>query len=361
MIVRTADDLQYMVNYMRHFRERIIDFETDGLQYANGDKPIGVAMGAIEDLPGGQFQHRAFYCPVAHQVPEQQLSEDVVKLATKDAFAGTEAMVGHNLKFDINMARANGWILPQNCDIHDTLVGAHLVYEKRSMQLEKLCASVPGASPFDNAHEAKDEIQSFLTKRAQKRRLKLKKGEYGKPSYLEIYGHSEVPIALEGEYACRDIGNTGYLDRAQRREAMGIGTPYEAQARYLYWHEMQLVRALAEMEYNGQEVDEQYLVEFAHELDDEMSRMAIKLSRKFNTSTDFGSDTAVRDLLYNHLRLPVVKLTEKGNQLEREGVKIDMVEFASVDRSTLITLGREHDKHKEALELLGEYKVRQAV
>ena len=76
MIVRTADDLQYMVNYMRHFRERIIDFETDGLQYANGDKPIGVAMGAIEDLPGGQFQHRAFYCPVAHQVPEQQLSEE---------------------------------------------------------------------------------------------------------------------------------------------------------------------------------------------------------------------------------------------------------------------------------------------
>ena len=255
-VVRTADELAHMVNALRGAPERAFDFETTGLRFADPRvKPIGYGVGYID----GQNRHWSWYVPFGHLTAEPQANPDQARRAFVDALAGAAALIGHNLKFDLNIARAAGLDVP-DVPLHDTLPQAHLIYEQRPLDLESVCADTRGASLWD-PYETKSTVEAFTQGRAKLRGLPWKKDRPadGVRSYLSQYGHGEVPIGIEAEYTCRDIGHTLLLDRAQRREAMGIGADYEIRRRALYENEMLLVRALADMEWEGQPVDADYL------------------------------------------------------------------------------------------------------
>lgn len=343
-IVRTADELRQMVRFMQSIPDRGMDFETDGLRYADGKRAIGYALGGL--TANG---HRCWYVPVAHRTAEPMIDGQHARDAFRDALAGATSLVGHNLKFDLNIARVDDWTVP-DVQVHDTLPQAHLIYEKRAFQLEKVVMSTRGVDPPWDPMEGKDLIDKFTRQQAMAHKLNWKKdAKDGTPSYLTKFGHSEVPIALEGEYSCRDVAHALMLDRAQRAEAQGIGQPWEAQRRYLYWNEMMLVRALAEMEYTGQLVHADYLRSLAAYLDEELDQRARKLGQMFRTDTSvkwWGKDSNVRDLLYGHLKMPVRKLTERGQQ-------------PSVDRGALLMMRTEDGgKYAEHLTELAEFNAR---
>ncbi len=340
-IARSSEDLARMVRAMRSVEERAFDFETNGLRYADASKhPIGYGLGFIglDGIP------QAWYVPVAHQTAEPMANPVQARRAFEDALEGAEALIGHHLKFDLNVARASGWKVPEDADIHDTLVQAYLCYEKRSFKLEDLVASTEGATRWDPFAMATVH-DTFTQNRAKGRSLTWKKDKPGRGirSYLSTYGHAEVPVALEGEYCCRDIAHTLLLDQCQRAEAMGMGQPWADRRYYLYLNEMLMVRALADMEYQGQYLDADYLRAYAAELDAELHQRAIKLAAAFGAHIDFGNDNQVRDLLYGHLKLPVVKFTDSG--------------MPAVDRSALLQLAHHHP----ALADLGDYSLRNKV
>ena len=200
-IATTSEDLDQMVREMRGSDVRGVDFETSGLRYWAGQLPVGYSMGFWDRGP------RAWYVPFDHRTWDVQADPDKAKAAFRDALQGATGIVGHNLKFDLKMARAGGWELPKDVPIHDTLIQASLIDEAQSFGLEKVVARL-GCGPYGDPFAGKDVVTERIRDLARDRKLGIK-------GYLDRFGHSEIPVGIEGEYACRDIGHTLALDRAQ--------------------------------------------------------------------------------------------------------------------------------------------------
>ena len=339
-LVRSPVELGSMVRAMRTAKSRAVDMETDGLRWWVGNKPIGYSMGFI----GSDNRIRAWYVPVAHRSPEPQIDERAAKAAFKDAFEGAEEIIGQNLKFDINMCRANGYEIPLWTPLHDTLIQAYLINENRRFSLEELVGSL-NISPYGSAFESKERVEAFLARRAKEHKLPLKRSDRGSDcTYLGRFGHSEVPIALEGEYSCRDIGHALILDRVQRRYAQGVGQWYADRRAVLYQNEMLLVRALADMEHAGQPLDIEYLGRLALNLDKYLVESGRELSRGFGATIAWNNDRQVRDLLFGHLKLPVLATTDKGQPC--------------VDKAALMALRGHHPSIEPLAEWRARFKVR---
>lgn len=346
-IVRTSDDLSRMVREVSSAHNRAFDFETDGTRYAQGKRPIGYALGYI---PAEGGWPRAFYVPFAHRTAEAQISPDHARQAFNDALAHAPEITGHNLRFDLNMGRAAGFEIPELALVNDTILQAWHTYERRSLRLEDVAAN-EGVSRWADAHEAKNVVDEFLRQRAKKHRLPFEKDKKREQiaAYKTRFGHSEVPIDIEGEYSCRDVSHALCLDARLRPRAMGVGTQWQDRMTWLYYSDMMLVRALAEMEWVGQLVDKDYLWQTAYALEAELEQRAADLTLKFGVPIDWSKDEQIRRLLYEHFKFPVVKLT-KGDRFGN-GRK------PAVDREALMSLRSRHP----AMEDLAEYRARQKV
>jgi len=330
-LVTTSEDLTTMVNELSSASVVGFDFETSGLRYWDGQKPIGYSVGYWRgDGP------RAWYVPVAHRTTDRQANVDHAKAAFSDVLKKAPELVGHNLKFDINMARADDWAVPPWTPIHDTMIQAYLIDEARAMQLEKVVMQI-GASPYEDAIEMKDAVEHWIRARAKSLRI-------SRTAYLDKNGHQEVPVPLEAEYACRDVGHTLALDRVQRSKAMGLGKPWEVRRRSLYENEMLLVRAIADMEYRGQLIDTDYLERVKVQLNNELDTGGRELQNLFGVDLAWNNDRAVRTLLYQDLGLPVTKMTESGNE-------------PAVDRAALTNLKPLHEGIDPLMEWRARYKV----
>tara|TARA_R110002020_G_scaffold27266_17_gene87982 strand:+ start:1232 stop:3247 length:2016 start_codon:yes stop_codon:yes gene_type:complete len=330
-LVLTPEDMATMVNELREAREIAFDFETSGLRYWDGQKPIGIALGYLQ-----RGAPRAWYIPVAHRTAEPQANPQQARQAVADAFRAAESLLGHNLKFDLNMARADGWEVPLWTPIHDTMIQAYLIDEARSVQLEKLVMQL-GVSPYGDALQMKDAVEGWIRDRAKS--LRLSRG-----AYLDKHGHEEVPVALESEYACRDIGHTLVLDRTQREKAQGVGQVWESERQSLYENEMLLVRALADMEYVGQRVDTQYLERVKVQINNELDEVGRELSRHFGDNRAWNNDRVIRELVYEELKFPVMKVTKRGGQ-------------PAVDKAALFEMVSRHPGIEPLIEWRARYKI----
>lgn len=342
-VAATPEQLSRMVAAMRSSPERGLDFETNGLRYADGDRPIGVSLGFMDgDRP------RCWYVPFAHRTAETQANPTHAKQATIDALAGAEAVIGFNLKFELHMARAwagDGALIPDSAQLHDAQVQAHLAYENRASFSLEGCAQDEKATLWGDAFAAKRLLSDFLRDRAKQYKLPLKKDKVGCWSYLSRFGHSEVPVAIEAEYACRDVAHSLLLDRALRAKAQGCGMGHrEAARRALYANEMMLVRALHDMEYSGQRCDAQYLNSLAVWLDGEIERRSSALARVLGVRIDWANDNALRELIYDYWGHPVTRRTARG--------------LPSVDQTALQDLLPERPALADLIELRVRIKVR---
>lgn len=333
-----------MVRTMQAQKKRGVDLETTGLRYKSGAHPIGFSTGYLDR----HLVAHCWYVPVAHQTMERMVPADKARQAFHDATWGAEEYVGHNLKFDKNMGRANGYNLNPLVDVHDSLVQGYILYERRAFALEALVNEL-GISPWGDANQMKNKVEAITQARANERKLPYKKDtpKHQKWCYLSLYGHAEVPVDIEAEYSCRDIAHTLLLDHHQRSAAMGLGTEFEERRRYLYRMEMSLVSALAEMEWIGQRVDVDYLRTFGRELDVEMDVLGRQLRGLFGLQIDWGNDTQVRELIYGRIGFPVLGYTEKG--------------LPSVEQGVLMRLGKIYPEWADPLTVLVEWKVRRKV
>ena len=328
-LVASSDDLTTMVAELRG-KTVGVDFETSGLRYWDGQAPIAYSVGYWAGN-----RPRVWYVPVAHLSVEPQVPMDPAKLAFSDALKGAREIVGHNLKFDINMARADGWEFPKWTTIHDTMIQAYLIEEGRPLQLEKLVMQL-GVSPYGDALEMKDEVEGWIQSRCKALRISRRQ-------YLDKFGHSEVPIALESEYACRDIGHTLALDRHQRNAARGESESYSDSRFELYDNEMLLVRALADMEFSGQRVDCQYLERVKVQLENELAEGGGELASIFGVDLAWNNERAIRDLIYKQLKFPVLKRTKRGQP--------------AVDKAALSVFANKHKGIEPLLEWRARHKI----
>lgn len=344
-IVRSAEDLEVMVRCMKGARRRGFDFEATGLNPHQGDYPIGYTFGRTY----GE-EHRCWYVPVAHKVPEEQIPLVQAKAAFGDIVNDTAMeweLIGQNLKFDILTALWNDWPLPLDIPLHDTMGQAFLTWPHQRLRLEILVAQHrPPHLPWDDPFEKSNLVKDFCRAQAQRYKMPLERSSKTRGgSYMETHGHAEVPICLEGEYSCRDVAHALRLDDVLRPQAQqGPTEHWTRQRRWLYANEMKLVWALVDMEMAGQPLDVDILQELAWDLDLDLARRGKELDQLFKVNIDWNNENQIRDLLYDHLRLPVVRRTKRSKE-------------PAVDRSALMLLR----KHHPGIEHLAEYRVRAKV
>jgi DNA polymerase-1 len=118
---------------------------------------------------------------------------------------------------------------------------------------------------------------------------------------------ASVPLATARDYAAEDAHIAWLLDRrlGDRLEEEGLDTLYSSL-------EVPLIDVLARMELNGITVDRDFLGGLSEELAGRIGEAAQRCYEAAGREFNIGSVTQLREVLFDHLGLPVIRKTKTG-------------------------------------------------
>jgi DNA polymerase-1 len=260
-------------------RRIMFDTETSGFDYFHGDRICGFSLGAYDD------PNHNLYLPIRHR-DCGSLLDSYTNLPVDSILRFIQALVGdpekeiigHHLKFDINMLKADG--IEVKCDIWDTMLLAFdLDGNGWNYELDTLTKQY---TRYQHIY------WSALDKFFEKSQPTVNTDE-GKSSR----NYSLGPIEMVGPYACEDIFSDRELcitletmprwpaDYNQGHPAWGLDE--------LLKHDMRLVKVLARMEYNGVKVNAERCAYLRDNAEDDVATMNEKLYRLAGRSFQVSS------------------------------------------------------------------------
>lgn len=248
----------------------IVDFETTGLRWWDGDRPIGCGYYLPNSRRGG-------YIPWGHR-GGGNLDETVCRFWLHDEFKGKH-VVNVNTKFDVHMAQAWGVDLTESWrqnTFGDVAHYAALLDDHRvRFNLEDLSKDILGLL------DAKVKLQAS-----------------------EI-GFAHLPaweVAARGEIDCRLV--------AQLKDAMQPEILAENLDKVLNLEE-RVIPVVVEMEKNGAWLDVDTLTDWRAKARAEYEQSLFDVMRLvgFQVNPDSGKDLAK---LFKHLRIPITQFTPTG-------------------------------------------------
>ena len=308
-LVDTPEALEEFVTNLREQRVIAVDTETTSL------RPVDA------DLVGLAFSWRAgegWYLPVrSHVAPslDPEVTLDALRPVLEDA---SVTKVGQNLKYDLSVLKGAGVTL--GGALFDTMVAASLLNpERRGVGMDDLARDLLGTTTIP--------ISELIGKGKQQRSM------------------LDVPMEQLLPYAAEDAEVTWRLYERLSAELDGAG----GRLRELFdVVEMPLVRVLAEMERAGIRVD----VEMLHAYRQQLAARIVGLREKVleAAGSDFNVDSPkqLSQVLFERLKLPVVKKTKTGYSTDAEVLET----LASETQHPLPPLVLEY---RELTKLLGTY------
>jgi DNA polymerase-1 len=273
-----------------------IDLETTSLDVHEA-QVVGVAISWSED--------KGYYIPVAHlETPtgKEQLSfDEFMKECGEHICAGTNELVGQNLKYDIGVLGERGYEVAAVS--FDTMVAAYLLSPERTgYSLTALATSYLGVKPLEYSDVAK-EASSFAEVPIEQATqyaaedahltwlLSLKLAEELKEQELEkIFGEVEVPL----------------IPVLSRMERLGIGLDTEM----LSGISAELELRLSEIEQRVyQEAGQEFNLNSPKQLSGILfDTLGISTKGVKKTKTGFSTDSGVLELLSKDYELPALLL-----------------------------------------------------
>ena len=152
----------------------------------------------------------------------------------------------------------------------------------------------------------------------------------------ELIGEGRAQITMDKvdlekvyRYGCQDSDVTFRLSKLlyQKLREKGLLELFEAM-------EMPLVSVLADMEFAGVAIDEKLLAGLSKEMEKSLAQLTVKIHEAAGTEFNIGSPKQLGEILFEKLKLPVVKRTKTG---------------ASTDVGVLLELSEIHPLPKEIL------------
>ncbi|MGN6370153.1 MAG: DNA polymerase I [Phycisphaerae bacterium] len=190
--------------------------------------------------------------------------------------------VGQNLKYDINSLRNFGLQLN---NIHfDTMVASYVIDSSRlSHGMDSLAADLLGLKPIP--------ITDLIGKGAQQ------------------VSFADVPLDRACHYAAEDADVTLRLANTLAPQLLKMGSNIVS---LFFDIEMPLVQVLADMEYHGVMIDTKLLKKLSGEIEKKLFDLQGRI--KTAAGVDFNQDSPkqLAEVLFKHLKLPVVKKTKTG-------------------------------------------------
>lgn len=339
-LVTTTAQLETMANVLCASPRMTYDSETSGTNPHLGARIIGHAF-AVRPAPD---YVACWYVPIRHvnDPSIEQLPAEVAARAVQDILGRSGEVGMHNDKFEKWFLRKEGIrILRRTVDTARLANAAN--ENERSFALKNLADRYV----LDGAKGEQKEVEDFMRRDAAKLRIPFRDrrrgdDDEGEPTYLERFGHSRVPIVLEGRYACRDVFYTAML--LDYYEWTRRAFPD------LTVREEHVSDALHDMEWYGLPLDTDEVRRAQHVAAGEVEYYNAQVGRMLGGTFEIN-DNNLRDLFFSHLKMEPPKLTKSGERAQRDArdggddFKPDLKQCA-VDKEVREILAAKYPQHR---------------
>jgi DNA polymerase-1 len=284
---------------LAHHKAWAFDFETTGTDPLEA-RPIGVSFSFAEK--------EAFYVAFDHGEglaprKESSLSPKGSLLSLKALFEDEKIRkIGQNIKYEILILKNFGIELKGVS--FDTMVASYCL------------------NPAKPNHNLDDIAMEHLGVRITSITELIGEGR-------KAVSMADVPLDQVYRYGCQDSDVTFRLAAILREKLKekGLRELFEEM-------EMPLVSVLADMEHAGVAIDKKLLAELSAEMEKSLAALTRKIHKEAGTDFNINSPAQLREILFDKLKLPVVKKTKTG---------------ASTDVEVLTELSEIHSLPKEIL------------
>ena len=260
-----------------------LDTETTSLDYSQAE---------VVRLSFAVEAGKAAYLPLAHDypdVPEQLDREEVLKQFKALLEDTSQAKLGQNLKYDANVLANHGIELQGIA--HDTMLESY-VYNSTATK-----------------HNMDDLAKKYLGLETIHYEDVASKG-------AKQIGFQEVPLEQAAPYAAEDADITLRL-----HQVLSAKLAQQPKLEKLYRDiEMPLVPVLSSMERTGVLIDRDMLAQQSMELSSKINSIEQHAHELAGQAFNLGSPKQIQEILYDKLKLPVLKKTPKGQPSTNESV-----------------------------------------
>lgn len=279
-LVTTLDRFEFWLSQCREARVFALDTETTSLVSRHAEL-VGISLAPAEG--------KACYVPVAHLTGEQLDITVVLNQVSKLLADPTLTMIGHNLKYDLTVLETVG-LIPR-CVLADTMLMSYVL----------------------DAAGGRHDMDSLA-----KRLLGIDTISYedvcGKGA--KQIGFAAVPLEQASEYAAEDADITLRLfNQFSRRLAD------EPSLQSIYQDlELPVMLVLREMENHGALLDSAILRSQSKSLGTRLEELESEAQTLAGRPFNLASPKQLQEILFDELKLPVLKKTPKGAPSTNEEV-----------------------------------------
>ena len=276
--VDTSEKLVWLVEQLRSAKLISLDTETTSVNPRWAD-PVGISL--CWELG------KAAYIPLLAPEGSATLSIDEVRAALNPILAD-EAIpkIGQNIKYDLIVLRQQG------IDVRgvtlDTMVADYLI------------------DPGQRDHSLDDLARRHLQHKTTKITELIGSGR-------DQLSMAQVPIEQITPYACQDVDIPFRLHDMllEQLEALGLRKLFETV-------EVPLVSVLADLEYNGIRVDVERLASLRAVFAERIAKLHTEIIELAGEPFNLDSPKQLQVILYERLKLPIVKKTQTGVSTDAE-------------------------------------------
>ena len=279
--VLSKDQLKAWAKNLDECKVYAIDTETDSLDTVTANL-VGISLSVKEGA--------GCYIPIGHTCEgcsDQPSLDLVIEIIGNAIERNKEKAVGQNLKFDIP------------------------ILSRHKIQLDKFHADTMLMSYVLNSTATRhgmDKLASYYLDYET-----IKYGDVAGTASKEI-SFSEVEIDVATNYAAEDADITLRL----YNKLEGLLEDKPAQKKLLEDIEYPLVHVLAKVEQNGAKIDKEKLAAHSEELAEKISDLSSKAFKIAGEEFNLDSPKQLLEVLYEKLKLPVLKKTPKGQPSTNE-------------------------------------------
>ena len=260
LTVQTETEIADLVKLLNTAEEFCFDTETTGLDYFTVDL-VGMSFSVKEG--------EAYYVPVG---PDYEEAKKLVSHFKPMLESNTKTKIGQNVKFDMLIFRR--YDVNVSLPIYDTMLAHYLVEPDLKHGMDYLSETYLGYTPVS--------IEELIGKKGKKQG-----------------NMRDVPLEKITEYAAEDADIT-----LQLKNKIAPMVKAQEVEKVLEGIEHPLIEVLADMEYEGVKIDQEFLKIYSKELETDLLKVRDEIHQLAGMDFNVDSPKQLGDVLYNHLKLP---------------------------------------------------------
>ncbi|MBL7777089.1 MAG: DNA polymerase I [Chitinophagales bacterium] len=259
-LAQTDAELRELVSVLEKADEFCFDTETTGLDYFSLEI-VGMSFSVTPS--------EAYYVPLP---PDEEKAKTITHYFKSVLENTTKAKIGQNVKFDMLVLRKYGIYV--SLPVYDTMLAHYVIEPELKHGMDYLSETYLGYSPVS--------IEELIGKKGKNQG-----------------NMRDVPLEKIAEYAAEDADITLQL----KLKLAPLVKLQEAEA-VLSNIEYPLIPVLADMEYEGVNIDEQFLRSYSKELETDLLKVRDEVYALAGVDFNVDSPKQLGDVLYGHLKLP---------------------------------------------------------